>query len=90
VINKLESPFENAKIKVKVSFTEEYPFKAPEIRFDPPIYHGNVDQLTGVPCLAILKTDNWRPTCMLSHVVEELIEMIQQPRVNEPIVICFK
>lgn len=42
-----EGPYKDANIKIKINFSEKYPFESPKLKFDPILYHPNVDQKTG-------------------------------------------
>jgi ubiquitin-protein ligase len=38
-----ESVYAEAKLCLLVTFPQNYPMAAPEVKFNPPLYHGNID-----------------------------------------------
>jgi ubiquitin-protein ligase len=60
-----DSAYADANLTVWVTFPQNYPMAAPVIKFNPPLYHGNVDKSTGIPCLASLQSQNWYPSTFL-------------------------
>lgn len=46
----LESPFTGGTFQVEINFEENYPFKAPKVRFLTKIYHPGIKQDTGEIC----------------------------------------
>lgn len=49
-----DTVFEETEYKLSLSFSNEYPFKAPKVKFDTTCFHPNVD-LHGNICLDILQ-----------------------------------
>ncbi|MCI19861.1 ubiquitin-conjugating enzyme E2 20-like [Trifolium medium] len=52
-----DTVFEGTEYKLSLTFTNEYPFKAPKVKFDTTCFHPNVD-MHGNICLDILQ-DKW-------------------------------
>jgi len=52
-----DTVFEGTEYKLSLSFPNEYPFKAPKVKFDTTCFHPNVD-LHGNICLDILQVLN--------------------------------
>ncbi|KAJ3140926.1 Ubiquitin-conjugating enzyme E2 11 [Physocladia obscura] len=50
--------YEGLSYKLSMKFPLNYPYAAPTIRFETPIFHPNVDLATGTICLDILKVQN--------------------------------
>lgn len=48
------TPYEGRVYRIQMKFPTDYPYTAPAITFDTPIFHPNVDQ-NGNICLDILK-----------------------------------
>lgn len=57
--------YEGLTFRLVLSFTSEYPFKAPVVRFDTPCFHPNVD-VHGNICLDILK-EKWSGEQKINH-----------------------
>ncbi|OHS98474.1 Ubiquitin-conjugating enzyme E2 E1 [Tritrichomonas foetus] len=70
--------YENGIFHVKISLPPDYPYKAPFLCFDPPVYHPNVDQKTGQACLEILDK-GWAPTVMLTKVLIQVRDLLANP-----------
>ena len=62
--------WENGVYKLKLFFSEDYPSKAPTVKFTPPIYHPNVFG-GGEICLSILKDSvgGWQPAVTLKQML---------------------
>ena len=58
--------FEDGTFKLKIEFTEEYPYKRPAVRFVSEMFHPNVFP-DGHVCLDILQ-DEWSPTYYVPHI----------------------
>ena len=41
-----ETPYENGLFKLKFTFPENYPFKAPDVKFGTTVYHPNIKRDT--------------------------------------------
>ena len=52
--------YEGLSFRLTLTFTSEYPFKPPVVKFDTPCFHPNVD-MHGNICLDILK-EKWSGT----------------------------
>ena len=53
-VKKSDTPYQDAKFKIQMDFTTDFPFKPPVILFKTKIYHPNVSE-EGAICLAMLK-----------------------------------
>ncbi len=62
--------YEGLSFRLGLTFTSEYPFKAPVVKFETPCFHPNVD-LHGNICLDILK-EKWSGTSRLK--IKRLLE----------------
>ena len=78
------TPYEGGTFRLSCVFPENYPFKAPSIKFDSKIYHPNVNKDTGEICQDIYEKD-WVPTKKVSGVVQLIISMMIVPNVDSPI-----
>lgn len=73
-----DSVYEGFKYKLHIEFTNEYPFKAPKIKFITPIYHPNVMLTDGEICLDILK-EAWSPVQSITKVLISLRLLLAAP-----------
>jgi len=71
------TPFENGVFSLLVSFPSGYPFRAPSVRFETPIYHCNVSD-AGRICLEILHS-RWAPSVKIVDVLKAIIVMMKNP-----------
>ena len=78
------TPYEGGTFHLSCVFPENYPFKAPSIKFDSKIYHPNVNKDTGEICQDIYEKD-WVPTKKVSGVVQLIVSMMMAPNVDSPI-----
>lgn len=74
-----DTPFEDGTFKLTIEFTEEYPNKAPTVRFVSKMFHPNVYADGGI-CLDILQ-NRWSPTYDVSAILTS-IQVIQCPSYN--------
>jgi len=76
--------YETGKWKIKIEFVENYPFTSPSISFSTPIFHPNVEFVTGAICLDVLNT-NWTPSYEIFNVVSLLIpQLLSYPNPDDP------
>lgn len=65
-----DTPFEDGTFKLTIDFTEEYPNKAPIVRFVSKMFHPNVYADGGI-CLDILQ-NRWSPTYDVSAILTSI------------------
>lgn len=65
-----DTPFEDGTFKLTIEFTEEYPNKAPTVRFVSKMFHPNVYADGGI-CLDILQ-NRWSPTYDVSAILTSI------------------
>ena len=64
-----DTPFEDGTFRLKMEFSEEYPNKAPSVKFISEMFHPNV-YADGSICLDILQ-NRWSPTYDVSAILHQ-------------------
>ena len=77
------TPYANGTFHLAFTFTEQYPFKAPSIKFITKIHHPNVKKETGEICNAII-ADDWGPTLNVKHCVAVMKAILEAPDADNP------
>mmetsp|Transcript_45044 Transcript_45044/g.71987 ORF Transcript_45044/g.71987 Transcript_45044/m.71987 type:complete len:155 (+) Transcript_45044:82-546(+) len=78
------SAYEGGKFKVQILFSDEYPMKAPELKFETKIYHPSVKSDDGTVCPEVIGKD-WAPTLNVLYILETLIGMLVNPESDSPL-----
>merc|ERR1719352_684154 len=71
-----DSPHEGGVFCVDIDFPASYPFEAPELHFSTPIYHINVDPVTGEICCSDFQ---WEAASSVGHLLEAICAMLDVP-----------
>ena len=80
------SVYQGGKFGIVLSLPNDYPFKAPDVRFVTRIYHPNIaNDENGSICLAMLKPDVWKPASKLRAVFEAIRSLLVEPQPDDPI-----
>ena len=83
IIGPKGSPFEGGIFNLTIKFPQNYPFRAPEVKFVTPVYHPNINK-HGDICLDILK-DQWSPALSISKVLLSICSLLTDPNPNDPL-----
>lgn len=75
--------YENMKYSLTLSFANEYPFKAPVVKFSTPCFHPNVDQFGNI-CLDILK-EQWSPAYNVRTILLSIQSLLGEPNNDSPL-----
>lgn len=80
------TPYHPGVFGIVLSLPVDYPFKPPVVKFVTRIYHPNVtnDSLGNV-CLALLKSENWKPSTKISAVLESIRNLLVEPQPDDPL-----
>ena len=77
-----ETMWEGGVFKLKLVFSEEYPYKAPDVRFVNKIFHPNVYN-DGTICIDILQ-HHWSPVYDVSAILTSLQSLLCDPNPHSP------
>jgi len=71
---------------IVVMLPTDYPFKPPVVTFATRVYHPNItnDNLGNI-CLAMLKSENWKPASRLLAVLEAVRALLIEPQPDDPL-----
>jgi ubiquitin-conjugating enzyme E2 C len=75
--------YENLKYSLTLSFANEYPYKAPVVKFSTPCFHPNVDQFGNI-CLDILK-EQWSPAYNVRTILLSIQSLLGEPNNDSPL-----
>lgn len=84
IVGPKETPYQDGKFKLNITFPEEYPFRPPKIRFTTKIYHPNINS-RGEICLDILR-DNWSSAQTVRTVLLSILSLLGEPNPEDPLV----
>ena len=71
------SKFQGKEFSFDLEFLDTYPFVPPKAKFHVPIDLPTYDEKTGYLCMQILLQENWLPSKRISHIVNDLIYMME-------------
>merc|ERR1712037_162200 len=75
--------YEGLKFKLSLAFTNDYPFKAPTVKFETPCFHPNVDQYGNI-CLDILK-EKWSAVYNVRSLLLSIQSLLGEPNNDSPL-----
>eukprot|EP01017_Pseudomicrothorax_dubius_P022489 TRINITY_DN24361_c0_g1_i3.p1 TRINITY_DN24361_c0_g1~~TRINITY_DN24361_c0_g1_i3.p1 ORF type:complete len:161 (-),score=48.54 TRINITY_DN24361_c0_g1_i3:129-611(-) len=76
--------YEGGVFQLSFAFPNNYPFKAPKVKFETKIYHPNVKSDTGEICQDIYEKD-WSPVKTVRVIIDLLVSMLRAPNIDSPI-----
>ena len=79
-----DTPWEGGTFRLEMNFSEDYPNKAPAVRFATRVFHPNVYN-DGQICLDILK-DQWSPALTISKVLLSICSLLTDANPHDPLV----
>ena len=78
----IDTPYQNFKFKLELKFDDNYPVKAPSVKFSSPIYHPNVYK-DGKICVDILQGE-WSPAQNVRTILISIRSLLMDPNPNSP------
>lgn len=75
-----DTPFEDGTFKLVLTFDEQYPNKAPSVKFLSRMFHPNV-YANGELCLDILQ-NRWSPTYDVAAILTSVQSLLHDPNPN--------
>ena len=77
-----DTPWEGGTFKLVLEFTEDYPNKAPQVRFITKMFHPNIYN-DGQICLDILQ-NQWSPIYDVSAILTSIQSLLCDPNPSSP------
>ena len=83
------TPYEGGLYTLQIRFTEDYPQKAPDVRFVPILWHMNI-WTNGKICLNILNENDgtwhglWQPTTTIPEILMAVQQSLNEPNPKSP------
>jgi ubiquitin-conjugating enzyme E2 D/E len=78
------TPYDGGIFKLQVKFPDNYPFKAPDVKFLTCIYHPNIKLDTGEICQDVFAS-SWAPTQKVQDILEKIVSMLREPSTSSPL-----
>lgn len=82
IIGPSETPFEDGTFKLKLTFSEQYPDKPPQVNFLSKMFHPNVYP-NGDICLDILQ-NRWTPSFDVASILTSVQSLLNDPNIDSP------
>mmetsp|Transcript_51662 Transcript_51662/g.122975 ORF Transcript_51662/g.122975 Transcript_51662/m.122975 type:complete len:184 (-) Transcript_51662:387-938(-) len=70
------TPYAGGTFAIDISFPANYPYEQPAMCFSTPIYHVNVDPVTGEICCSDFQ---WAPASTVAHLLQVITAMLHVP-----------
>jgi len=77
-----ESPYKGGTFHFTVDLPDNFPFKAPSVKFATKIYHPGINE-EGHICVPVLR-DQWKPSVSLSSVLITIQDKLNNPSPDDP------
>eukprot|EP00917_Polyrhabdina_sp_WS-2016_P000241 GHVP01000473.1.p1 GENE.GHVP01000473.1~~GHVP01000473.1.p1 ORF type:complete len:136 (+),score=21.97 GHVP01000473.1:34-441(+) len=78
IISQDDSPYKGKQFILDRKFSWYYPFRAPEVIFETPIWHPNVDSRTGELCRKYIP-GKWNPMYTIRVLLLEILSLLSEP-----------
>lgn len=77
-----DSPYENGLFHMLIRYDEDYPVKAPSLKFLTPMYHPNIYR-DGKICIDILQSE-WSPSQNIGSILLSIMSLLTDPNPASP------
>ena len=77
-----DTPYEDGRFHLKITYPTEYPFKPPKVKFITPVFHPNISS-RGTVCIDIL-AKAWSPAMTTSKILLSIISLLTAPNPDDP------
>lgn len=79
----VDTPYQSGKFKIQFTFDEEYPIRAPSVKFLNSIFHPNIYK-DGKICVDILQSHEWSPAQNVRTIIHSLRSLLMDPNPSSP------
>ena len=79
----VNSPYEDGVFNIQLTFSHEYPIKAPSVKFLTQIFHPNIYR-DGKICVDILQPHEWSPSQNISSILISILSLLMDPNPASP------
>jgi len=77
------SAYENGIFDMQLTFDDNYPIKAPSVKFLTSMYHPNIYR-DGKICIDILQPHEWSPAQNVRSILLSIISLLTDPNTSSP------
>ncbi|CCI41231.1 hypothetical protein ABG067_000362 [Albugo candida] len=84
VIGPENTPYAGGAFTIDILFSNDYPFKAPKLKFATRVYHPNIKTQTGEICADIIN-ENWSPTLNVLYCLTAIMQILEHPNTDNPL-----
>lgn len=78
-----DTPYAGGLFNLNIHFSTNYPFKAPDVKFQNRIFHPNINE-AGQICIDILKNE-WSSALSIGRVLLSISSLLSDPNPSDPL-----
>lgn len=78
-----DTPYEEGVFDIQLTFDNDYPVKAPSVKFLTPMYHPNIYR-DGKICVDILQSHEWTPAQNVRTILVSIMSLLMDPNPSSP------